>query len=105
MKIEHVEVSVVRVPPDTPYQASGRTVDAYWHVLARVRTSDGIAGFGYIVALNGALVAAVAVGACGGSGSPTCGARRGTWSCRRRARRPWRRRSTAWNCATRRGSE
>ena len=50
----------MRVPPDTPYQASGRTVDAYWHVLARIRTSDGIVGFGYIVALNGALVNAVA---------------------------------------------
>lgn len=60
MKVEHVEVSVVRVPPDTPYRASGRTVDAYWHVLARIRTSDGVAGFGYIVALNGALVNAVA---------------------------------------------
>ena len=60
MKVEHVEVSVVRVPPDTPYQAGGRTVDAYWHVLARIRTSDGVSGFGYIVALNAALVQSVA---------------------------------------------
>ena len=60
MKIAQVEVSIVRVPPDTPYQASGRTVDAYWHLLARIRTSDGIMGFGYIVALNAALVQSVA---------------------------------------------
>jgi L-alanine-DL-glutamate epimerase-like enolase superfamily enzyme len=34
---------------DRPYQAAGRTVDANWHVLARVRTSDGVSGVGYIV--------------------------------------------------------
>ena len=92
MQVEHVEVSVVRVPPDAPYQASGRTVDAYWHVLARVRTRDGAAGFGYIVALNAALVQAVA-SACRELGEQLVGAnvmepeaawerlyRRGSWS-------------------------
>ena len=49
MKITEVAVSVLRVPVDRPYQAAGRTVDANWHVLARVRTSDGVSGLGYIV--------------------------------------------------------
>ena len=44
--IEGVKVSVLRVTPDTAYQAGGRTVDAYWHVLAEVTTSDGVHGFG-----------------------------------------------------------
>jgi L-alanine-DL-glutamate epimerase-like enolase superfamily enzyme len=29
--------------------AGGRTVDANWHVLARLTTADGVQGFGYIV--------------------------------------------------------
>ncbi len=29
--------------------AGGRTVDANWHVLARVQTSDGVEGIGYVV--------------------------------------------------------
>ena len=49
MKIAQVDVSVLRVPVDRPYVAGGRPVDANWHVLARVATSDGVAGFGYIV--------------------------------------------------------
>ena len=49
MKITQVAVNVLKVPVDRPYVAAGRTVDANWHVLARVTTSDGIAGFGYIV--------------------------------------------------------
>jgi L-alanine-DL-glutamate epimerase-like enolase superfamily enzyme len=60
MKVEQVKVSVVKVPPDRPYQAGGRTVDAYWHVLAEIRTSDGIEGFGYLVALNASLVQSIA---------------------------------------------
>jgi L-alanine-DL-glutamate epimerase-like enolase superfamily enzyme len=49
MKITQVAVNVVRVPVDRPYVAGGRTVDANWHVLARVTTADGIEGVGYIV--------------------------------------------------------
>jgi L-alanine-DL-glutamate epimerase-like enolase superfamily enzyme len=49
VKITNVVVSVLRVPVDRPYVAGGRTVDANWHVLARITTSDGIEGIGYIV--------------------------------------------------------
>jgi L-alanine-DL-glutamate epimerase-like enolase superfamily enzyme len=49
MKITRVDVDVLRVPVDRPYVAAGRTVDANWHVLARITTSDGVVGFGYIV--------------------------------------------------------
>jgi L-alanine-DL-glutamate epimerase-like enolase superfamily enzyme len=49
MKITAVDVSVLRVPVDRPYVAGGRAVDANWHVLARVTTSDGVAGMGYVV--------------------------------------------------------
>jgi L-alanine-DL-glutamate epimerase-like enolase superfamily enzyme len=49
MKITNVAVSVLRVPVERPYTAGGRTVDANWHVLARVTTSDGVEGIGYIV--------------------------------------------------------
>ncbi|HYS17810.1 MAG TPA: hypothetical protein VET45_12880, partial [Candidatus Binatia bacterium] len=49
MKISQVAVEVVRVPVDRPYTAGGRAVDANWHVLARITTSDGIEGIGYIV--------------------------------------------------------
>jgi L-alanine-DL-glutamate epimerase-like enolase superfamily enzyme len=49
VKITQVTVSVLRVPVDRPYVAGGRTVDANWHVLARITTSDGVEGIGYIV--------------------------------------------------------
>ena len=49
MKITQVAVEVVRVPVERPYLADGRTVDANWHVLARITTSDGVEGVGYIV--------------------------------------------------------
>jgi L-alanine-DL-glutamate epimerase-like enolase superfamily enzyme len=49
MKIAQVAVDVLRVPVDQPYLAGGRTVDANWHVLARITTSDGVEGVGYIV--------------------------------------------------------
>lgn len=49
MKITRVDVSVLRVPVERPYLAGGRTVDANWHVLARVTTDDGVEGIGYIV--------------------------------------------------------
>src|SRR5438445_2188782 len=49
VKVSQVAVDVVRVPVERPYTAGGRTVDANWHVLARVTTSDGVEGFGYIV--------------------------------------------------------
>jgi L-alanine-DL-glutamate epimerase-like enolase superfamily enzyme len=49
MKITQVAVNVLCVPVDRPYSAGGRTVDANWHVLARITTSDGVEGIGYIV--------------------------------------------------------
>jgi L-alanine-DL-glutamate epimerase-like enolase superfamily enzyme len=49
VKITRVAVDVLRVPVDRPYVAGARTVDANWHVLARITTSDGVEGFGYIV--------------------------------------------------------
>jgi L-alanine-DL-glutamate epimerase-like enolase superfamily enzyme len=49
MKITQVAVSVLRVPVERPYAAGGRTVDANWHVLARITTSDGVEGIGYVV--------------------------------------------------------
>src|SRR5438445_5909236 len=49
VKISQVAVDVLRVPVDRPYSAGGRTVDANWHVLDRITTSDGIEGIGYIV--------------------------------------------------------
>ena len=49
MKIAQVAVSVLKVPVDRPYAAAGRTVDANWHVLARLTTSDGVEGIGYVV--------------------------------------------------------
>jgi L-alanine-DL-glutamate epimerase-like enolase superfamily enzyme len=41
--------------------AAGREVDSYWHVLARIRTKDGIEGFGYVVVLNDSLVRPLAL--------------------------------------------
>ena len=49
MKITQVVVNVLRVPVDLPYVAGGRTVDANWHVVARITTSDGVEGVGYVV--------------------------------------------------------
>jgi L-alanine-DL-glutamate epimerase-like enolase superfamily enzyme len=49
VKITHVAVDVLRVPVDRPYAAGGRMVDAHWHVLARIATSDGVEGIGYVV--------------------------------------------------------
>jgi L-alanine-DL-glutamate epimerase-like enolase superfamily enzyme len=49
VKITHVNVDVLRVPVDRPYVAGARTVDANWHVLAQIGTSDGVEGFGYVV--------------------------------------------------------
>jgi L-alanine-DL-glutamate epimerase-like enolase superfamily enzyme len=49
VRITTLAVNVVRVPVDAPYVAGGRTVDANWHVLARLTTSDGVEGIGYIV--------------------------------------------------------
>jgi len=49
VKISQVTVNVLRVPVDRPYVAGGRAVDANWHVLARITTSDGVEGIGYIV--------------------------------------------------------
>jgi L-talarate/galactarate dehydratase len=60
MKITRVTVDVIRVPVERPYVAGARTVDANWHVLARVTTSDGVEGIGYIVYPRPDLMTAIA---------------------------------------------
>ena len=60
MQVTRVEVDTLFVPVTRPYSAGGREVTGNWHVLARVTTSDGVQGHGYIVALRQGLVAAVA---------------------------------------------
>src|SRR5712692_1000221 len=60
VKITEVAVDVLSVPVARPYGAGGRQVTGHWHVLARLTTSDGVQGHGYIVALRQGLVAAVA---------------------------------------------
>src|SRR5438128_11133885 len=60
MKITGVTVNVLKVPVDRPYVAGGRSVDANWHVLARITTSDGVQGIGYIVYPRPDLMTAIA---------------------------------------------
>src|SRR5262245_11217648 len=60
MQVSKVEVDTLFVPVARPYSAGGRQVTGNWHVLARVTTSDGVQGHGYIVALRQGLIAAVA---------------------------------------------
>src|SRR5262245_66427635 len=60
VKVSSVEVDILQVPVARPYSAGGRQVTGNWHVLARVTTSDGVQGHGYIVALRQGLVTAVA---------------------------------------------
>lgn len=60
MRVEKVVVDILRVPVAQTYVAAGRSVDANWHVLARVDTADGIEGIGYIVYPRQDLMAAVA---------------------------------------------
>ncbi|MEL0110199.1 MAG: mandelate racemase/muconate lactonizing enzyme family protein [Rickettsiales bacterium] len=63
MKIESATVELLKVPVTDGYQAAGRVVDANWHVLARVRTRDGVEGVGYIVQPRGDLMRTIAAGA------------------------------------------
>jgi len=60
VQVSSVEVDTLFVPVTHPYSAGGRQVTGNWHVLARLTTSDGVQGHGYIVALRQGLVAAVA---------------------------------------------
>jgi len=60
MKITDVAVEILEVPVAQGYVAAGRAVDANWHVLARVRTADGIEGIGYVVKQRGEFVRAIA---------------------------------------------
>ena len=63
MKIESCSIEILKIPVEGAYQAAGRPVDANWHVLARVRTTDGIEGVGYIVQPRGDLIRTIAAGA------------------------------------------
>ena len=44
------------------HQVAGQLVYSNWHVLARIRMTDGIEGTGYIVQLRGDLMRTIAVG-------------------------------------------
>jgi len=59
VKITQVAIDVLRVPVDRPYAAGGRTVDANWHALARITTSDGVEGVGYVVYPRGDLMTTI----------------------------------------------
>jgi L-alanine-DL-glutamate epimerase-like enolase superfamily enzyme len=61
MKISAVSVDLLRVPLVEPYFAAGKKISDYWHVLSRVRTTDGVEGFGYVVLLDASLVRPLAV--------------------------------------------
>ncbi|MBG05227.1 MAG: hypothetical protein CMM59_14260 [Rhodospirillaceae bacterium] len=63
MKIESCDIEILKIPVEDAYQAAGRPVDANWHVLARIRTTDGIEGIGYIVQPRGDLMRTIAAGA------------------------------------------
>jgi hypothetical protein len=41
--------------------AAGKQINSYWHVLARIRSDDGIDGLVYVVTLSAALVKPLAV--------------------------------------------
>jgi len=56
VRIKEVVVDLLKVPLQEPYVAVGKKITDYWHVLARVRTADGIEGFGYVVLLSDSLV-------------------------------------------------
>ena len=60
MKITDVAVELLEVPVERGYVAAGRPVDANWHILARVRTADGVEGIGYVVKQRGDFVRAIA---------------------------------------------
>ena len=60
MKIASVAVDILEVPVEDAYVAAGRTVDANWHVVARIRTTDGVEGFGYVVKLGPQLMQPIA---------------------------------------------
>jgi L-alanine-DL-glutamate epimerase-like enolase superfamily enzyme len=59
VNVTDVTVEVLQVPVEHAYVAAGRQVEGNWHVLARVRTDDGIEGIGYIVYARQDLVRAV----------------------------------------------
>tara|TARA_B100000676_G_C18091173_1_gene859935 strand:- start:10497 stop:11582 length:1086 start_codon:yes stop_codon:yes gene_type:complete len=63
MKIASCSIEVLKIPVENAYQAAGHPVDANWHVLARVRTTDGTEGVGYIVQPRGDLIRTIATGA------------------------------------------
>jgi len=62
-KIRTASVEVLKIPVLGSYQTAGRMIDANWHVLARVRTTDGVEGVGYIVQPRGDLMKTIASGA------------------------------------------
>ena len=56
MKIQNVTIDVLELPVDRAYVVAGQKVEANWHVFARIRTRDGVEGFGYVVKLGKPLV-------------------------------------------------
>jgi len=60
MKIASVAVDILEVPLEDTYVAAGRQVAGNSHVVVRMRTGDGVEGFGYIVKPGAHLVRAIA---------------------------------------------
>lgn len=60
MHVAQVAVDLLQVPVTQAYMAGGRAVDTNWHVLARITTTDGVQGVGYIVYPRRDLMPAIA---------------------------------------------
>ncbi len=60
MRIDSVSIEVLETPVSLEYTAAGHDVASNWHVLARLRTDDGVEGVGWVVANRGSLVRAMA---------------------------------------------
>ena len=49
MRIDSVSIEVLETPVSLEYTAAGHDVASNWHVLARLRTDDGVEGVGWVV--------------------------------------------------------
>ena len=60
MRIDSVSIEVLETPVSLEYTAAGHDVASNWHVLARLRTDDGVEGVGWVVANRESLVRTMA---------------------------------------------
>ena len=49
MKIESVQVELLKVPANMLYEAAGHSVSHNWHILSRIVVEDGTEGIGWLV--------------------------------------------------------